>query len=190
MNTKLSSNKREFEKSKRIYVSVISLYELADKLFGAIYIAFMRAQGIPIDQVSSLFSIQQILQAFFDYPTGTLSDKIGRKKITGCGLIVWGSGILVYAFAENFCTFLPSMVLMAFGMALISGAPSAWLIDQMIKYDVYGERNRILPKIQSSISFFAVMASIISYFLIGIEQKIPIIVAGCISIISGCIALF
>lgn len=65
MNTKLSSNKREFEKSKRIYVSVISLYELADKLFGAIYIAFMRAQGIPIDQVSSLFSIQQILQAFF-----------------------------------------------------------------------------------------------------------------------------
>ena len=150
----------------------------------------MRAQGIPIDQVSSLFSIQQILQAFFDYPTGTLSDKIGRKKITGCGLIVWGSGILVYAFAENFCTFLPSMVLMAFGMALISGAPSAWLIDQMIKYDVYGERNRILPKIQSSISFFAVMASIISYFLIGIEQKIPIIVAGCISIISGCIALF
>ena len=190
MNPKLSSNKREFEKSKRIYVSVISLYELADKLFGAIYIAFMRAQGIPIDQVSSLFSIQQILQAFFDYPTGTLSDKIGRKKITGCGLIVWGSGILVYAFAENFCTFLPSMVLMAFGMALISGAPSAWLIDQMIKYDVYGERNRILPKIQSSISFFAVMASIISYFLIGIEQKIPIIVAGCISIISGCIALF
>ena len=77
--------------------------------FGATYVAFMRAQDLSIAQISNLFSIQQILQAVFDYPTGTISDKIGRKKIMGYGFIVWGTGILLYAFAVNFWTFLPAM---------------------------------------------------------------------------------
>ena len=55
--------------------------------------------------------------------------------------IVWGTGILLYAFAVNFWTFLPAMVFMALGLALISGAPSAWLVDQMIRHGIYEERN-------------------------------------------------
>ena len=53
-------------------------------------------------------------------------------------------------------------------------------MEKEIEY--YLKFNRVLV--------FCRYGSIISYFLIGIEQKIPIIVAGCISIISGCIALF
>ena len=74
---------KEFRETRNLYVSMMSLYELADKLFGATYVAFMRAQDLSIAQISNLFSIQQILQAVFDYPTGTISDKIGRKKIMG-----------------------------------------------------------------------------------------------------------
>jgi predicted MFS family arabinose efflux permease len=81
------------------------------------------------------------------------------------------------------------MVLMALGLALISGAPSSWLIDQMISHGVYEKRNQIFPKIQASIRFFAVIASIASYFLIDIENRLPIIIAGCISIIAGIFAL-
>ena len=88
---------KEFRETRNLYVSMMSLYELADKLFGATYVAFMRAQDLSIAQISNLFSIQQILQAVFDYPTGTISDKIGRKKITGYGFIVWGTGILLYS---------------------------------------------------------------------------------------------
>ena len=133
---------KEFRETRNLYVSMMSLYELADKLFGATYVAFMRAQDLSIAHISNLFSIQQILQAVFDYPTGTISDKIGRKKITGYGFIVWGTGILLYAFAVNFWTFLPAMVFMALGLALISGAPSAWLVDQMIaKGDIYESKN-------------------------------------------------
>ena len=134
---------KEFRETRNLYVSMMSLYELADKLFGATYVAFMRAQDLSIAQISNLFSIQQILQAVFDYPTGTISDKIGRKKIMGYGFIVWGTGILLYAFAVNFWTFLPAMVFMALGLALISGAPSAWLVDQMIRHGIYEERNEI-----------------------------------------------
>lgn len=180
---------KEFRETRNLYVSMMSLYELADKLFGATYVAFMRAQDLSIAQISNLFSIQQILQAVFDYPTGTISDKIGRKKITGYGFIVWGTGILLYAFAVNFWTFLPAMVFMALGLALISGAPSAWLVDQMIRHGIYEERNQILPKLQAGVRFFAVAASIASYFLVGVNQRLPIITAGCISIGAGIVAL-
>lgn len=180
---------KEFRETRNLYVSMMSLYELADKLFGATYVAFMRAQDLSIAQISNLFSIQQILQAVFDYPTGTISDKIGRKKITGYGFIVWGTGILLYAFAVNFWTFLPAMVFMALGLALISGAPSAWLVDQMIRHGVYDERNQILPRVQAGIRFASVIASIVSYFLIGAGQRFPIMTAGFISIAAGIIAL-
>ena len=180
---------KEFRETRNLYVSMMSLYELADKLFGATYVAFMRAQDLSIAQISNLFSIQQILQAVFDYPTGTISDKIGRKKITGSGFIVWGTGILLYAFAVNFWTFLPAMVFMALGLALISGAPSAWLVDQMIRHGIYEERNQILPKLQAGVRFFAIAASLASYFLVGVNQRLPIITAGCISIGAGIVAL-
>lgn len=180
---------KEFRETRNLYVSMMSLYELADKLFGATYVAFMRAQDLSIAQISNLFSIQQILQAVFNYPTGTISDKIGRKKIMGYGFIVWGTGILLYAFAVNFWTFLPAMVFMALGLALISGAPSAWLVDQMIRHGIYEERNQILPKLQAGVRFFAIAASLASYFLVGVNQRLPIITAGCISIGAGIVAL-
>lgn len=180
---------KEFRETRNLYVSMMSLYELADKLFGATYVAFMRAQDLSIAQISNLFSIQQILQAVFDYPTGTISDKIGRKKIMGYGFIVWGTGILLYAFAVDFWTFLPAMVFMALGLALISGAPSAWLVDQMIRHGIYEERNQILPKLQAGVRFFAIAASLASYFLVGVNQRLPIITAGCISIGAGIVAL-
>ena len=98
-------------------------------------------------------------------------------------------GILLYAFAVNFWTFLPAMVFMALGLALISGAPSAWLVDQMIRHGIYEERNQILPKLQAGVRFFAIAASLASYFLIGVNQRLPIITAGCISIGAGIVAL-
>lgn len=82
------------------------------------------------------------------------------------------------------------MILMALGLALISGAPGAWLIDHMIQDGVYEERTKIFPQIQTIISFFAIIASIFSYFFIDISNKLPVIVAGLISIFVGFYSYF
>ena len=42
---------KEFRETRNLYVSMMSLYELADKLFGATYVAFMRAQDLSIAQI-------------------------------------------------------------------------------------------------------------------------------------------
>lgn len=58
---------REREKKslegQKLYISMMSLFELADKLFGT-YVAFMRSQKLSVVQISNLFSIQQICSSF------------------------------------------------------------------------------------------------------------------------------
>ena len=169
---------------------MMSLYGFADKLYGSIYIAFMRSANLSMLQISNLFSIEQILLAIFDYPTGTISDKIGRKKIASHGFITWGISLLIFAYSNHYTYFLISMILMALGLALISGAPGAWLVDHMIQDGVYEERTKIFPQIQTILSFVAIIASVFSYFFIDISNKLPIVVAGLISIFTGFYSYF
>lgn len=190
MNQIKETNMKNFKKTKKIYFIMMSLYGFADKLYGSIYITFMRSANLSMLQISNLFSIEQILLAIFDYPTGTISDKIGRKKIVSYGFITWGISLLIFAYSNRYTYFFISMILMALGLALISGAPGAWLIDHMIQDGVYEERAKIFPQIQTIISFFAIIASIFSYFFIDISNNLPIIVAGLISIFTGFYSYF
>lgn len=182
-------DKRKFKKTKTIYIKMMSLFGLADKLFGSIYIAFMRSKNLSMIGISRLFSIQQILVAVFDFPTGAISDKMGRKRIAAYGFITWGLSVLIFAFSTNFSVFLISMIFMALGSALISGSPSAWLIDHMIRDGVYDKRTQILPKIQAIVSLFSIMASLLAYMFIDISNSLPIIIAGILSICTGIYAL-
>lgn len=181
---------KNFKKTKNIYLIMMSLYGFADKLYGSIYIAFMRSANLSMLQISNLFSIEQILLAIFDYPTGTISDKIGRKKIASHGFITWGISLLIFSYSNHYTYFLISMIFMALGLALISGAPGAWLIDHMIQDGVYEERTKIFPQIQTILSFVAIIASVFSYFFIDISNKLPIVVAGIISIFTGFYSYF
>lgn len=191
VNTKNNVINKEtrFNPIKRLYILLMGLYQLADKLFGATYIVFMRQSGLSTLQISRLFSIEQLLIAIFDYPTGTISDKRGRKRTAAFGFISWGISLIIFAFAHNFITFLFSMCLMAMGLALISGAPGSWLIDHMIKYEVYDKREKILPVIRFYIMIFALIASIISYFVVNIKNNLPMLIAGIIMLIAGVVAL-
>lgn len=180
---------RQFNITKRVYIAFMSIFNVADKIFGAIFTAFMNLVGLATSQISALFSIQEILLAIFDYPTGTISDRIGRKRITAYGLFVRGIGIIWFAYATSFIMFLPSIVLMALGVALISGAPSSWIIDHMIKDGVYDKREQILPRISGLLQLGSIVASIIAYFLVDKSSKLAIVVAGILHIIAGFVAL-
>lgn len=53
----MRKREEEFGKVKKLYISMMSLFELADKLFGATYVAFMRSQKLSVVQISNLFSV-------------------------------------------------------------------------------------------------------------------------------------
>ena len=47
---------KEFRETRNLYVSMMSLYELADKLFGATYVAFMDCSDFKFVQYSTDFA--------------------------------------------------------------------------------------------------------------------------------------
>ncbi|MSS64536.1 MFS transporter [Velocimicrobium porci] len=177
----------KIKKESRLYIILLSLFELGDKIFGAIYIAFMRLKGASLPCISMLFSIQQILMAVLDLPTGAISDKIGRKKTASIGFLIWGISLQLFCIGTDFWTFLPGIVLFALGMAFISGALGTWLIDQIIKNGVYEKRGEIFPKAQMVIRFFSIAAAIVSIFLVNISKEFTIFVAGVFGILAGII---
>lgn len=188
MNT-VKRNEESFKETSKIYLIMMSFYALADKLYGSIYIAFMRSRDMSMLSITRLFSIQQILLAIFDYPTGNISDRIGRKRIASYGFIVRGISMVIFGLVSSFSGFLFSMVLTALGFALITGAPSAWFIDHMISDGVYDRRSDILPKIQAATNLFSVLAGLISYVLLGFDIRLPLIISGVICIGTGIYSL-
>ena len=180
---------QEVKQESILYVILLSLFELGDKIFGSLYIAFMRLRGASIANISLLFSIEQLLLAVLDLPTGAISDKIGRKKTASFGFIVCGISIILFCIGSGFWTFLPGITLFALGMALISGAPGSWLIDQLIKKGAYDKRGDIIPKAQMIIRSFSIVAALISFALINYSNELTILVAGGLIIIAGVIGL-
>lgn len=180
---------RGFEKTRLLYLVFMSIYELADKLYGAIHIAYMRLIGLTLKQISQIVGICEILLAVFDFPTGAIADKIGRKKIAAYGFLTMGIGFIIYANSSGFWMVLLARAVLVLGVALLSGAPSAWLVDKMISEGVYDKKEEILPKISGVIQFFSIIASIIAFFIIEIDVKIPLILAGIFSLMAGVIAL-
>ncbi|MFX0092821.1 MAG: hypothetical protein ACFFBD_13775, partial [Candidatus Hodarchaeota archaeon] len=77
-------------------------------------------------ELGLLFAISTISIAALDYPTGTLADTIGTKKVL---LLAYGSlgisWILLYM-SNSFLGFTLAIIVAAFGYSQLSGTLEAW----------------------------------------------------------------
>jgi predicted MFS family arabinose efflux permease len=97
---------------------------------------------------------------------------------------------MLFSLGSGFWSFFPSIILFAVGMALISGAPGSWLIGQLIKKGAYEKMGEIIPKAQTVIKLFSIIAALISFVLINYSDELTILVAGGLVIFAGVIGLF
>ena len=75
----MRKREEEFGKVKKLYISMMSLFELADKLFGATYVAFMRSQKLSVVQISNSFS-RYYRQFLIIRPELFLTKSAGREQ--------------------------------------------------------------------------------------------------------------
>lgn len=153
-------------------------YNLADKLYGAVYIVLMSMRGIAPLQISIVFAVSSLSLAVFDYPSGNLSDLYGRKKLTATGFMIWGAGLTVFAFAGNLAAFIVSAVVMSLGVALISGSPQAWYLDKLEDLGMPEYKNIALPRLNGYVSAFAVVGALLASFSSNIHLYLPVAIAG------------
>lgn len=110
----------------------------------------------------------------FEIPTGVVADFYSRKWSIVLGYVIWGIGFLIQGLSQTYAVVLLSQVIWGLGFTFVSGAPEAWLVDEL------GEEDATPIFIRGSqIGQISSIVGIISATLIGtIDITLPIIVGG------------
>ena len=178
--------KTQLHRKYSLFLGVIlSGYNVADKLYGAVFVILMSLRGVDAFQISIVFAVSSLSLAIFDYPSGNLSDIYGRKRMTALGFIIWGAGLGVFAAADGLLLFIVASVVMSLGIALISGSPQAWYIDQLEELGMPEYKNTALPRISGFVSAFAIAGALLGTLSSSIHYYLPVAIAGVLAVGLG-----
>lgn len=119
------------------YYFIICIYTIIDFLFGPAYTTYMQDQGLSIEKIGLILAAWSICSFLFEIPSGGFADKYGRRRAMIYGFAIWGMGLILYGFSESMFSFLLSFLLIAFGMAFISGTPDAWYVSNSLAEGSY-----------------------------------------------------
>ncbi len=67
----------------------------------------------------------------FEVPTGIVADSFSRKWSIVIGYLIWGGGFLLQAALPVYEIALLSQAIWGLGFTFVSGAPEAWLVDEL-----------------------------------------------------------
>lgn len=172
-------------KNKYLYYLMSLVFSFSDILFGVCYILILRSRGINIGQVTFLISLMGILGFLFDFPSGNISDKIGRKKSTGIGLLLWGVAASVFILSKGMPMYVISVILSSLGIALYSGSPQAWMVDRLQSLGLEKEKNRVFYKGSTYSMVLRLLGAVFGSFLVYQNLILPVVIMVLVLIVSG-----
>ncbi|KHL96598.1 hypothetical protein QW71_05740 [Paenibacillus sp. IHB B 3415] len=164
---------------------ILSGYNVADKLYGAVFIILMSLRGVDAFQISIVFAVSSLSMAVFDYPSGNLSDIYGRKRMTAAGFIVWGAGLWFFSAAEGLALFILASIVMSLGVSMISDSPQAWYIDQLEELGMPDYKKIALPRISGFVSAFAIVGALLGTVSSSVHYVLPVAIAGVLAVGLG-----
>lgn len=138
----------------------------------------------------SLFSIQKLSGAFFELPTGFLSDKIGRKWVCVLGALSQLLCFIFYAIADSYLILIIGSLFYGLSKALSSGNNDALLYETTVELDRKQEYHKILSRASGLLQLGLAIASVLSAGFALISLRAVIIATLIPSFITFILTLF
>lgn len=125
-------------------------------------------------QLAMLGVVLETATLLFEIPTGVIADVYSRKWSIVVGYIIWGIGYLIQGLIPIYAVVFLSQLIWGLGFTFASGAPEAWLVDEL------GEEDAMPLFVRGSqIGQISSILGIISATLIGtIHVALPIVMGG------------
>ena len=82
-------------------------------------------------RLAMLLVVLEVSSFAFETPTGLIADSFSRKWSMVIGYLIWGGGFLLQAFVPIYEVTLVSQAIWGLGFTFVSGAPEAWLVDEL-----------------------------------------------------------
>ncbi len=185
----MENNEKLIKRIAIFYTFIMGFFQFADKMYGASYMVKMNKQGIDVSTIGIIIAFEEFILVISDYPSGLISDFIGRKKTAALSMIGYGIGMLLFARANNVFMYFLAMFVIAISMAMYSGSPQTWFYDTLVKLKVLHLREKMIPKMNGVVSGFSIISSLAAYVLISKSILWPLYLGAFITIIIGILFL-
>ncbi|MCL2360605.1 MAG: MFS transporter [Defluviitaleaceae bacterium] len=151
---------------------------LLSALFNGICTAYLISKGFDLFAISKYFSLSLIISPLLRIPLGYLADRVGRKKVYSCGLLLRAmQGFILIAGQSMFSLYMAAIAEAAYS-ALISGSLEAWLKGTVQQHGI----SINYPRLFGISKFVGSLVSIVTIFSIGFFLDIQL--EGIIRVIS------
>ena len=185
----MENNDKLIKRIAIFYTFIMGFFQIADKMYGASYMVKMNKQGIDVSTIGIIIAFEEFILVISDYPSGLISDFIGRKKTAALSMIGYGIGMLLFARANNVFMYFWAMFVIAISMAMYSGSPQTWFYDTLVKLKVLHLREKMIPKMNGVVSGFSIISSLAAYVLISKSILWPLYLGAFITITIGILFL-
>ncbi|MFX1250402.1 MAG: MFS transporter [Promethearchaeota archaeon] len=110
--------------------ALFSLVGASALVLSSSYIIIFYLNHISYTELGILFAISTVSIAVLDYPTGTLADTIGTKKVLFIAYLSFCISWIILCISNSFFGFLIAIVIAALGHSQLSGTLEAWYANR------------------------------------------------------------
>ena len=154
------------------------------KFFGVIAILYYTEITKSMMLGMSIYSIATIVSSISEFPTGIISDRIGRKLTIIVGSIFSLIYVLLLSFATNYIWLIIAAIFNGIEIAFFSGNNQAYIYETLKKdniqneYEIYAGRANSMIYLAGAVAAFigTIIVSFTSYKLVIILSIIPKII--------------
>lgn len=152
-------------------------------LFVPIAVIFWMNNGLSFTMIMILQSLFSVAVVLLEVPTGYFADVHGRKLSLLYGAVACAGGMIAYSFGFNFFQFLLGELLLAVGVAFVSGANSALVYDTLVDL----KREEDYKKIWGNTVFYRLISmsvfSLLSGYIAEVNMRYTLYVPAIIFLI-------
>lgn len=134
----------------------------------------LQAKGLSYFQIGLLNSFGAAVSLFFEVPMGRLADRFGQKYALTFGATSVAFGLAILALFDATPAIYLSELIVGIGLALSSGADSAWLFAEHRRLGMEDDYLKSRSSIGSITMLFSVGSSVIGPLLFSWGSSIPL----------------
>ncbi|MDD9933827.1 MAG: MFS transporter [Myxococcales bacterium] len=156
----------------------------------AIITLFMRDDlGLSMLEVFLLQAIFGLALGLAEFPGGYVADRIGYRRSMAVGALLASSGWFIYVLADGFLLVAVAEVVMAVGIALISGADTALMYESLLATDDEGSYTHWYSRYRFFGNVGEGTAALVGALLYSYMPRVPLAIQGVLWALNVFIAL-
>lgn len=167
----------------RTYLILGSLYACIHSLTATVYMLYMLDKGLDIFQANLCNMVFFITIFILEVPTGIFADTWKKKTSVQIGFAFWALGGIFFIYSNSMLVFIVAELLCAVGASFVSGAFTAWFVNESKYhgYDFDKNRHKIFSLFNKLKQIFSIVAGFIGGCIVVYDISYPWILSASLS---------